>query len=145
MNILPMEKKHISAVAVLEGECFSEPWSEDGLSAELTKAEARFFVCEEENSLAGYMGMHIILDECYIANVAVFEAFRRRGIGKALVSHCIKTATDEGCGFISLEVRVSNLAAISLYEGLGFVKVGERKNFYSRPSENGLIMTKNLR
>lgn len=139
-----MEKKHIARVAQLEKECFSDPWSEEGLSAELTKEEARFFVCENEGKLAGYMGMHIILDECYITNVAVFQSFRRKGIGEALVSHCIRKAVDENCSFISLEVRVSNAAAISLYEKLGFVPVGERKNFYSRPTENGLIMTKNL-
>ena len=139
-----MEKKHIAKVAELESECFSEPWSEEGLSAELTKSEARFFVCENEGELAGYMGMHIILDECYITNVAVFPQLRRKGIGEALVSHCVKKAAEEGCSFISLEVRVSNSAAIALYEKLGFERVGERKNFYSRPTENGLIMTRNL-
>ena len=145
MNILPMSDGHISAVAQLERECFSEPWSEDGLRAELTKDEARFFVCECDGEAAGYMGMHVILDECYITNVAVFPAFRRKGIGEALVSHCIKKAADEGCAFISLEVRVSNASAIALYEKTGFASVGERKNFYSRPTENALIMTKELR
>ena len=145
MNILPMEKKHIADVARLEKECFSEPWSEEGLSAELTKEEAHFFVCENDGILAGYMGMHIILDECYVTNVAVFHSFRRKGIGEALVKHCIRKAADENCSFISLEVRVSNAAAISLYEKLGFLAVGERKNFYSHPQENGLIMTKNLK
>lgn len=145
MNILPMEKKHIAKVAELEKECFSEPWSEEGLSAELTKEEAHFFVYENDGSLAGYMGMHIILDECYVTNVAVFHSFRRKGIGEALVKHCIRKSADENCSFISLEVRVSNTAAISLYEKLGFLAVGERKNFYSHPQENGLIMTKNLK
>lgn len=145
MNILPMKQEHISTVAELERECFSEPWSEEGLRAELSKSEARFFVCECDGRIAGYMGMHIILDECYVTNVAVFPDFRRRGVGGALVSHCIKKAADEECAFISLEVRVSNASAVALYEKKGFLSVGERKNFYSRPTENALIMTKELR
>ena len=145
MNIVPMEEKHISGIALLEKECFSEPWSEEGLSSELTNSQARFFVCEEEGEVLGYMGMHIVLDECYIANVAVYPHHRRRGIGEALVRYCIDTAVKEGCCFITLEVRKSNLGAISLYEKNGFALVGERKDFYSHPKENGLIMTKELR
>ena len=140
-----MKEEHIGKIAELERECFSEPWSEDGLRAELTKDGARFFVCECDGEVAGYMGMHVIFDECYITNVAVFPFFRRRGIGEALVSRCIETAYGEKCAFISLEVRVSNSGAIALYEKEGFVPVGERRNFYSRPTENALIMTKELR
>ena len=145
MNIVPMSEKHISQIAALEKECFSEPWSEEGLTSELTNTQARFFVCEEENEVLGYMGMHIILDECYIANVAVYPRHRRRGIGEMLVKHCTDTAEKENCCFITLEVRKSNLGAISLYEKNGFLTVGERKDFYSHPKENGLIMTKELR
>ena len=140
-----MSEKHISQIAALERECFSEPWSEDGLTAELTNSQARFFVCEKENEVLGYMGMHIILDECYIANVAVYPHCRGKGIGNTLVRYCIGRAEEEGCSFITLEVRKSNLGAIALYEKNGFLTVGERKNFYSHPTENGLIMTKELR
>ncbi len=140
-----MTKEHLSKVAELEKECFSQPWSEEGLGAELTKSEARFFVCEAEGEVAGYMGMHIILDECYITNVAVFPKARRKGVGEALVKNAVAVASEESCSFISLEVRVSNASAIALYEKTGFVAVGERKNFYSSPTENGLIMTKELR
>lgn len=145
VNTVPMTEKHISQVAALEKECFSEPWSEDGLTSELTNEQARFFVCEEEGKVLGYMGMHIILDECYIANVAVFPDCRRRGIGERLVKHCTEVAKKEGCCFITLEVRKSNLGAIALYKKNGFAVVGERKDFYSHPKENGLIMTKELR
>lgn len=145
MNIVPMAKKHIPGIALLEKECFSEPWSEDGLTSELTNSQARFFVCEEEVEVLGYMGMHIVLDECYIANVAVYPHHRRKGIGEALVKYCSDIAEKENCCFITLEVRKSNLGAIALYEKNGFLTVGERKDFYSHPKENGLIMTKELR
>lgn len=145
MNIVPMEEKHIPQIALLEKECFSEPWSEEGLASELANTQARFFVCEEDDKVLGYMGMHIVLDECYIANVAVYPHCRRRGIGEALVRYCTDVAEKENCCFITLEVRKSNLGAIALYEKNGFALVGERKDFYSHPKENGLIMTKELR
>ncbi len=144
-EILPMTEEHISAVAEIERQCFSDPWSEEGLKAELTNENARFYVFTCFGSVLGYMGMHIVLDECYIANVAVSDLHRRRGIGERLVRYCVKQAEKENCSFISLEVRVSNGSAIALYEKAGFNAVGERKNFYSHPTENGLIMTKELR
>ena len=64
------------------------------------------------------------------------------GFGQKLVENAISVCTDKECAFITLEVRVSNLAAISLYESCGFEKIGERKNFYTSPTENALIMTK---
>jgi ribosomal-protein-alanine N-acetyltransferase len=94
--------------------------------------------------VAGYLGTHIVLDECYIANIAVREKFRRKGIADMLLSVGEKNATDKNCAFISLEVRVSNEKAIALYKKRGYNEVGERKNFYSDPTENALIMTKNF-
>ncbi len=137
-----MTESDVKAVAEIEKACFSKPWSEDGIRQELTNEGARFFVFKNNGETAGYMGMHIVLDECYIANVAVLPAHRRQGIGEKLVSKGISAAKKEGCAFITLEVRVSNASAIALYEKSGFEKVGERKNFYSDPTENALIMTK---
>lgn len=137
-----MQSEDIPLVAKLEKECFSSPWTEDGLSAETENPSAEFFVLEAESTLAAYMGMHIVLDECYITNVAVKKDFRKRGFGKALVENALTVAKEKGCAFISLEVRVSNLPAIALYEKCGFERVGERKNFYTAPTENALIMTK---
>ena len=129
-------------IALIEKECFSSPWSVDGIREELGNKSARFFVFRLNGTVAGYIGSHIVLDECYITNVAVMPGFRRRGIGEKLIEKAVETAQKEGCAFISLEVRVSNSAAISLYEKTGFERVGERKNFYSSPTENALIMTK---
>ena len=141
-EIVPMQQEDTEYIAEIEKECFSSPWSLDGIKEELNNESARFFVFRLNGKAAGYIGSHIVLDECYIANVAVMPGFRRRGIGERLVEKAVKTARDEGCSFISLEVRLSNSAAISLYEKLGFEKIGERKNFYSSPTENALIMTR---
>lgn len=140
--IRKMTADDVSAVAEIEKECFSSPWSEQGLLSETENPSAEFFVLEENGSIAAYMGMHIILDECYIANVAVKGSLRKKGYGQRLVENALETAKNKGCFFITLEVRVSNIPAISLYEKCGFDKVGERKDFYSAPKENALIMTK---
>jgi len=141
-TVRKMEESDIPLVALIEKECFSSPWTKAGLLTETKNPSAEFFVLESENNLAAYMGMHIVLDECYIANVAVKKDFRKRGFGKILVENALTVAKQKGCAFITLEVRVGNLAAISLYEKCGFEKVGERKNFYTCPTENALIMTK---
>lgn len=140
--IRKMTADDASAVAEIEKESFSSPWSQEGLLSEVSNPSAEFYVLEKDGLIAAYMGMHVVLDECYIANVAVKGSYRKNGYGKALVENALHTAEKKGCAFISLEVRVSNAPAISLYEKCGFEKLGERKDFYSSPKENALIMTK---
>lgn len=141
-EIAPMQEEDTGDIAAIEKECFSSPWSLEGIKEELRNDSARFFVFRQNGRAVGYIGSHIVLDECYIANVAVLPDFRRKKIGERLIERAMKAARDEGCSFISLEVRVSNSAAISLYEKMGFERIGERKNFYSSPTENALIMTR---
>lgn len=140
--IKPMTLEDTEEIAEIEKQCFSTPWSRQGLISELGNESSVFLTAEKDGEVAGYMGMHIVLDECYIANIAVKDKFRRQGIGQKLLSTAEKTAKERNCSFISLEVRVSNTPAISLYKKLGYASVGERKNFYSDPVENALIMTK---
>lgn len=144
IKIHPMNEKDIDGIAEIEKECFSEPWSRDGIESELSNETARFFVADFMGEAAGYLGMHIVLDECYIANIAVKEKFRRKGIADKLLSVGEERAKDENCAFITLEVRVSNEKAIALYSKRGYNEMGERKNFYSSPTENALIMTKDF-
>lgn len=147
MDVLlqPMTKEDIPFIAELEKECFSSPWTEKGIEEELTNENAVFFTAKRHGKTVGYMGMHCVLDECYIANVAVSTAERRQGIGRLLLRYAEERAKERDCSFISLEVRVSNEGAVSLYSGEGYEKMGERKNFYSAPTENALIMTKFLK
>lgn len=141
-TVRKMTKEDAASVSEIERECFSSPWTEQGILCETENPSAEFFVLEADGEIAAYMGMHIVLDECYIANVAVKTSFRKKGFGKILVENALYVAEKKGCSFITLEVRTSNLPAISLYEKCGFERVGERKNFYSSPTENALIMTK---
>ena len=129
------------SIAKLEKECFSEPWSEKAI-LDAKENNTVFFVAQENQNVIGYAGLQIILDEGYITNVAVTKEQRGKGVGKALMENLLKKADEKDLAFVTLEVRESNLAAISLYEKLGFKKEGERKNFYANPKENAHIMTK---
>lgn len=140
-TICPMEEKHIPFIADLEKECFAEPWSEDSLKDELTNETARFYVIENQGEVQGYIGANNICGEVYITNVAVNTGARGKGYGKRLVNHLIMQSQFEDALFVTLEVRKSNENAIALYEKCGFKKIGERKNFYSKPTEDALIYT----
>ncbi len=140
-SISQMSESDISEIAVLEKRCFSEPWSENSLKEELTNETARFYVLRDNDNLLGYIGANNICDEVYITNVAVNENARGKGYGKRLVNHLVKQAEVENSLFVTLEVRKSNENAIALYERCGFKKVGERKNFYCKPTEDALIYT----
>ena len=128
------------AIAGLEQECFADPWSKEAV-LESAESGVLFLLFEEKGEILGYAGMQIVLDEGYVTNVAVNRNHRKKGIGIALVKGLISAARERELSFVSLEVRPSNTAAISLYSKLGFAEVGRRKNFYSHPTEDGLIMT----
>ncbi len=144
MEIVPFDETHIKGIFELENECFSAPWSEESVKAELDNENAHFLVAQAGNKVIGYMGVHEIVGEAYVANIAVNNAYRRRGVASALMQRAEKDAKERNCEFISLEVRKSNFSAISLYEKRGYKIMGERKNFYSNPTENAIIMTLEL-
>ncbi len=139
--IREMTENDIKEIAELEKECFSEPWSEDSLKDELTNGTARFYVLRDNEKVLGYIGANNICGEVYITNVAVNEDARGKGCGKKLVNYLVRQSELENALFVTLEVRESNENAIKLYEKCGFKKIGERKNFYSKPTENALIYT----
>ena len=128
-------------IAALEKECFSSPWSENAI-LESYNADTVFYVFEENKNILGYAGIQVALDEGYVTNIAVTKQARGRGIGKALVDSLISFGKNKNLAFISLEVRESNIPAISLYTKSGFKDMGKRKNFYQNPTENAKILTK---
>lgn len=132
----------IAAIASIEKQSFSTPWSQNAIRESMA-AGTSFYVARIKNEIAGYMGLSKIAGEGYVTNVAVLPSFRRKGIGNALLEYVINDCKKE-LEFISLEVRASNDAAISLYKKFGFIKAGMRKRFYTHPDEDALIMTKNF-
>ena len=141
-EIVPMARSHIEQIAALEKNCFSTPWSENMLPAALFDPQASFIVAEDgEGGVLGYAGLHVVLDEGYIDNVAVEEAARRHGVASALLDVFCRFG-QANLAFLTLEVRASNAAAIALYQKHGFAQVGLRKNYYTNPREDAIIMTR---
>ena len=137
--VTPRREEHLPGVAALEGLCFSRPWSEDALREELHNPAAHFLVMEEAGAVIGYIGLHAPADEGFIANVAVHPAHRRKGVAARLLAAAREWAEERHLFRLTLEVRVSNTAAIALYEGAGYVKDGVRPRFYERPAEDAAI------
>lgn len=142
MEIKALTQNDVDGVFSLECECFKNQWSKQSIEEELNNELAYFFTACEDNKVIGYIGTHIILDECYITNIAVTAQSRKKGVGTGLLQCAEQNAKKKGASFITLEVRVSNEAAISLYKANGYEIEGMRKNFYDDPKEDGLIMTK---
>ena len=142
-SIRQMTAEDIPAVARLEQECFAEPWSENALAESLADANYVFFVAAFlDETVAGYVGAYLAADELSITNVAVTASYRRCGAANQLMKALDAFAKEKNLYGITLEVRVSNSAAIALYEKNGYEKSGIRKGFYSKPKEDALIMWK---
>ena len=143
VRIVPMTGDHLDEVAELERICFTTPWSRNMLVEELQNDCAAFLVAlDDEDHVAGYAGLQVILDEGYITNVAVQPEYRRQGVAGQLLAVFLNFAKGNHLAFLTLEVRASNYGAIALYGGLGFRSVGRRKNYYEHPKEDAIIMTK---
>ncbi len=143
-TIVPMNRTHLPALAEIERQCFSTPWTEAMLEQELYNDTASFLVVEDEREqVCGYAGLHVVLDEGYIDNVAILPQYRRQGLAKRLVEVYCRFG-EAHLAFLTLEVRVSNEAAKALYAGLGFVDVGVRKQYYTHPKEDALLMTRSF-
>ena len=141
MEIVKMTKEHTEDLADLEKLCFSEPWSKKSLDDMVDHQSAYFVTAMQDEHILGYGGMHCSIDEFYIDNIAVYRHHRNKGVGSAIINALTDEAKRREGKFISLEVRVSN-KAVDLYQRLGFVEEGRRKNFYTNPREDALVLTK---
>ena len=138
-----MTEADLIAVAEIEKLIFSIPWSVQAFKDSLYNDNTIYFVATEDDVVIGYCGMYISFEEGNITNVAVDSACRRKGVAQKLLNKLITMATQKGVNNIFLEVRETNVAAIKLYEHLGFREAGIRRNFYEKPTENAIIMWKN--
>ena len=136
-----MTVSHLDRVCEIEQQCFVHPWSRESIEAELNNENSLFLVACENDRVIGYIGMNFVIDEGYIYNVAVDEKYRHNGVATALINELVVYAKKNNFCFLTLEVRQSNTAAQSLYEGFGFCRVGLRPNFYRDPKEDAVLMT----
>ena len=142
MIIEQMKSCHVAQVAALEKISFSDPWSEKSVASELENKLAFWLVAVDGETVAGYVGSQTVCEETDMMNVAVHPDYRRQGIAETLIVSLLDNLKEQGSHSLTLEVRASNVPAISLYEKLGFSEVGRRKNYYRNPKEDALILRK---
>lgn len=133
----------VPAIAEIEKASIPQPWSEAAFADALTQENAVTLVAEVDGEIAGFITGVFLFDNADIYSVATAEQYRKKGIGGKLLQAFFDTLPNE-VETVGLEVRESNLAAISLYEKHGFERVGLRKNFYEQPRENAVLYTKQL-
>lgn len=142
MKYIKMLKEHAPQVAELEAACFNDPWSLRAFESEAENPLSLWIVAVDEDKVVGYIGSQSVLGQADIMNLAVRTDYRRQGVGRDLVLALVDELQKQNVTIAMLEVRVSNTPAITLYESLGFCKVGCRKNYYFHPKEDAYIMRK---
>lgn len=135
-----MQEEDLDAVAAIEAQVFSMPWSKKGFADTLSMRNVIFLIAKEDGVVKGYCGIYLAADEGEITNVAVAPAFRRQQVASHLLEKLLKMAKQEGTRRFILEVRCSNEPAIHLYEKYGFLVQGIRKGFYEQPKEDAYVM-----
>lgn len=140
-----MTMDDLDTIVQIERESFTAPWSEEAFRAELTQNMfAKYMIMEQDGIVLGYGGMWLIVDEAHVTNIAVREPYRGQGLGEKLLREMMRTASWLGMLRMTLEVRVSNEIAQSLYRKLGFYDAGLRPGYYSDNREDALIMWADL-
>ncbi len=140
--IEPMRRRHIRAILDIEEQVYPKPWTAGVFASEIdqVRSGSRYYVVGLlEGSIIGYGGLMFVSDEAHVTNVAVDPNRRREGTGRRLLAHLVETAIGRGAHSLTLEVRVSNEAAIGLYRDFGFVPAGIRQRYYEN-SEDALVM-----
>lgn len=141
LRIRRMTMLDVPAVAALEAASFPQPWSQQAFEYEMRENPvARYLVVERAGQLLGFAGAHLIFEEGHITNVVVARSARGQGLGRALMDALMQYAANLGARYLTLEVRESNQAAISLYSSLGFIRVGVRRGYYQDNREDALLM-----
>ena len=136
----------IDQVTEVEKLSFPSPWPRSTFEVELRdNLFAHYFVVVQGETIVGYAGMWMILDEAHVTNIAVHPDYRGLNFGKRLVRELIVQAFKLGANRITLEVRVSNSVARKLYKDLGFYEAGIRKGYYSDNNEDAVVMWKDIK
>jgi len=140
MEIRNMTEGDLEEICTIEQESFSDPWSKEDFQSVLKDKNNDYLVAIIESKVVGYCGYWGIAGEGDIYNVAVKEDNRGQKIGYLMLCELIKIAKSRGITSLTLEVRSSNESAIRLYRSLGFEQTAVRKDFYSKPKEDAVIM-----
>jgi len=135
----------LDEIVSIERQCFSCPWSENSFKEAFSSEHTVVYAArDDDGTLCGFSCMMSVGEEAEILNIAVSPAYRRHGIGLALMDAMLLDANAKHVTQIFLEVRSQNAPAISLYESKGFMKIGLRKRYYTRPVDDAILMALDL-
>lgn len=141
MEIRKATELDLEGIYTIEECSFSKPWSKESMKKDLANPIATYFVAEEAGQIKGYIGVWNVMSEGQVTNVAVEQNARGRGIGQKLVSALVEHAKEIELEMILLEVRRSNEVAKRVYSKAGFEEIAVRKNYYSSPKEDAIMMS----
>ena len=144
LTLRRMKESDIPEVARLEKEIFPDPWSEGAISETFEQEQTLLLVAYADRKLIGYLILYFVLEEGEIARIAVIPECRRQGVGARMLLELEDLCEDNGITKLLLDVRESNETAISFYTSYGFVQDGVRRNFYSDPQEDGILMSREI-
>lgn len=143
-DIRPMSKTDLDAVMTIEQESFPTPWRREHFEHEMSAPHSFPFVAECNGIIVGYVCLMALFEEAQILDIAVAPEQRGRGMARLLMDHAISVARENDAEVLALEVRASNIAAISLYEMCGFVRTGLRQKYYEG-REDAVLMELSLK
>lgn len=153
MQVRTANKEDVVQIHAIETRCFNTPWSMASFEYEFDGNHFAYYVVAEEmcgqgsfveKKIIGFAGYWHVIDEVHITNIAVDPAYRRCGVAKKMIDHLLAYAVSQRMRTATLEVRVSNTSAITLYEGKGFEIGGRRKEYYVDNGEDAYVMWKQL-
>jgi|GEM_PF-224630 len=145
ISIDQMKREHLFDVFEIEKVCFDHPWLSSSLPGSIDSNHFIGSVAKKGKELCGYICVNYVLDEADIISVGVLPEFRKKGIGSLLLEWILDFADSHSIQKIALEVRSSNTAAQTLYVKHGFKQVNVRKNYYKNPTEDGLLLIKQMK
>lgn len=140
IRIVPMSEDHFRDAAKLEQLCFTDGVSEDALRSFAGADANHYYAAEEDGCFCGYGGFSLAADEAEILTVAVLPEMRRRGFARLLMERMMQDAAAGGAAVMFLDVRQSNEGAQALYRSIGFAETGVRRNYYTKPREDAVLM-----
>ena len=139
LSLRPMQTDDLDAVMQIEPTIYSHPWTRGNFSDSLNSGYSAW-VLERDGEMIGYALLMLVMDEAHLLNLSIAKAQQKRGLGRYLLEHMLKIAKTHKAANMFLEVRPSNVAAIALYENMGFCEISVRRGYYPadpKTSENG--------
>ncbi len=141
VTIAPMRRRHLRGVLAIEARVYPRPWTLGLFMSELSLRASRIYVVARvRGSVVGYAGLMLVVGEGHVTTLAVDPAWQRAKVGTRLLAALADQARAQGVSALTLEVRMSNLAAQALYARFGFAPGGVRRNYYAETNEDAMVM-----